>query len=760
MKNRLTLFFLSFFLVSRLFSNNIASLPHATKHPAQIKYNKFQKIPSIDTKQPGTIYSLTPLLSKNKIRAPLLNDAPICHQKKKIPFHSSTMLLRLPRLPHYSPLVLNLEDQTISFSVREEYYPDYSVGNSNWAKDITGSFRYNKEARETSRLFYKLVPPYSSPLLEKAVASVDPLPGHKLRFRTSYSKLKLSLIKPKRLISYLPFHTSPSKSIPQLLQGPTPSLVHTYTQQGKQLPNYYSDPFPSIHTTPVQFLSLSFNLSFSLENSSYVPPKFTFNIGNPKITLPPFLKPLAFYFLPKFQMKKKVYGTAFKDASNHLIALKKISLPNYEALQEKKERSRLDSLDIDLSKEIAFTFDYSFEGEPPHPDVCFSDLTVTTQKSNAVSGDYYCSDYALATNRNYRLTGYQLAHIPKLEELKTDSVGDDFKVHVKVIPQMTQKGYIFTLNILPIAQESFASLPHNVIFLLDQGASIEKNRFDTFKNAINQSLNQLDENTYFNIIAFDQSKEALSLNNLRATGASKKIARQFLKKIDQKRVSTFATLFNVIADIKNRAEASDELYTLVLLSNGQLMKNIRFHREALNDLISDSPDNMSIFTAAISDQNNIGMLELLAKLGRGELFHSQTHASFPRKLSILTKRLGKPLANNIRLTNLTPSKVKIFQNKHYAPIFFAEKLYTFYGSAEKLEDIQFLIQGYRNERWLNIRKKVSLKDSRRGGSSIEKEIALEKAFTHMVDFINSNDHNDLYQAQLLLHPFSYPFPAP
>jgi len=394
---------------------------------------------------------------------------------------------------------------------------------------------------------------------------------------------------------------------------------------------------------------------------------------------------------------------------------------------------------------------------PPPIPVDYLDIFLLD--NNKADYCFYNASLASQTNRNNRVTNFQLAILPQLKDLKTDSLSDEFKINIKIIPQMADDGYIFALNIMPIDRENFQPLPHNIYYLLDRGSSIEKYRFEIFKKAISQSLTYLNADTSFNIIAFDKQTEKFNSKTIRATSASKKIARKYLNKLTQKHHSTFISLFNVLEDLKKKAELTNEVYTVVLLSNGHLMKNIRYHREALNYLVQDKPDNFSIYTTAISDKNNLGMLDLLAKLGRGELLHTKTHASFPRKLAVLTKRLNRPLAKDIQITNITSNSVKFIENPNYSPMLFADKLYTFYGTADKLEDINIMIQGYSNNRWMNINKKISLKDASRGNSSYEKEIALQKAFKHMVDFLFTNDHNDLYQAQVLLHPFDYPFPA-
>lgn len=754
-------FFLFLTFTSFLFSENLDpafhSIKELKKENSELSFCKKKHFPEIYLSPIQKGRPLDKYLSNKRYEPSIPGEKSFPIEKQKLKFQPSTEIpiFALPPGPPHTK-----SEMGQSYSISSELYPDFSVGNANWAKDITGSFAYFMQAYKTSLVFHEKTGS-GEPLLKMVHAHIPPIAFSSPRLLTVSAFRPLTLEVPNNLLAGLSKSLEPKFHSAEIPCDFSLSLVADYTLKGKQIPNYYPEETPTIQTMPLEIAPLSHSLTLSTQNLVFET-HLSIKIGPPCMNPWELHKPLAFYFMPKFLRSSQLaHDTTFTKALHPKITFKNLpssSLFSTALPPQIREKTPFNNIPITFQNADELALNLSTP-RTIYPDVHFQKLVVSTPKSKVLSKQFYHEEFAHKENRSFRLTGYDLTQLPKPDELKTDSFSDEFKVHVKVIPQMTQKGYIFTINILPVDQEGFKPLPQNVIFLLDQGASIEKYRFDTFKAAITQSLNQLDENTSFNIISFDQQAYALSDSLLRATTASKKLAKQYLTKATQKKHSAFPVLFQVLDDLKKQATASQELYTLVVLSNGHLMKNIRIHREALGDLIKDAPDNLSIFTAAISDNNNVGMLELLAKLGKGEFFHSQTNASFPRKLSVHMKRLNKPIANNIQITNLSP-KVKIFQNKNYAPILFADKLYTFYGITDSLDDINLIIQGYRNERFININKKISLQDSRRGSSAYEKEIAFHRAFNHIIDFLQTNDHNDLYQAQALLHPFDYPFPAP
>jgi hypothetical protein len=387
-------------------------------------------------------------------------------------------------------------------------------------------------------------------------------------------------------------------------------------------------------------------------------------------------------------------------------------------------------------------------------------LTTTASFEGADLDPYHewTTNWSKRSNRRHRSTGYELALFPTLDELKTDTLTDEFLIDLKVQPKKGEGSYHFTLTLTPKEPSSFKPLPHHVYFLLDQSNTIDQNRFEAFRNGIRQTIRYLNENASFNVILFDNEIQKIHGKDLKPTRGAENFARKSLSKAKQKKISSNASLLSILEDIKRKAKDSDHIYTVILLSNGQLMKNIRYDRESLLELIYDPLDNFTIFTATSSDKNNLGMLSLLAKLGRGELLHAKSDSAFPRKLSHLVTKIRSPIANNIAVTPVANQMVEIHHANTLAPLLYAERPYQIIGTTSTLDDIDLIIQGEMGERYMNIPIKISLKDAKQTTAPIEKEIALEVALEHMVHFLYSNDPDDLLMAGDLLSPFRAPTP--
>lgn len=387
------------------------------------------------------------------------------------------------------------------------------------------------------------------------------------------------------------------------------------------------------------------------------------------------------------------------------------------------------------------------------PNLYPDDVNILLKTIKEISAYTFILQDALSINRNNRQIFHNISDMPSLEELQTYSLSDDFKIDVHVLQKPDRSGYAFSLQLSPYNHECIEPIKNHIYFILDRSSSIESHRFSSFKNGIMQSLAQLHESSSFNIFTFDQNYDKLSEDDLRPSKSSISYAKKQLDRVSQKWSSSFVTLLTLLNEIKKEAEKTDEPYTVIILSNGQFLKNLRFNKDALLQLFHQNNSNFSIYTAAISDNNNTYMLDLLAKLGRGEFLYSQTHSAFPRKLAVMTKRLQRPLACDISVSLATSNeKISFSHFSQTAPLLFADKLYHIYGQTETLQDLHLVIQGKSGEKWINIVKKIDLKKAEKN-KEIAKELSSKEALAHIMNYIFTSDQSELAAAKALIAPF-------
>lgn len=354
-------------------------------------------------------------------------------------------------------------------------------------------------------------------------------------------------------------------------------------------------------------------------------------------------------------------------------------------------------------------------------------------------------------NRTYRCTGYNLAAMPSISDIHTESASDDFIVSTTLAPQTSEEGYIFSLNLS--LKETIERIPfrHHVYFLIDRSSSIEHHRFDVFKNAVSNAITFLGEQNFFNIFMFDNKVEALSPTDLRSTRNSIKMAKDFLDKQTQPWLSSNSTLLDLLEIIKGGAKESNDLYSVIILTNGSSLKSIDHQKEALKNLIDTPKDNFFVHTTAIGPKNQIAMLDLLSGLCRGSFLYSPTHAAFPRKLSVLMKQIKQPIITDLRITLLDDSpSIKFYHNPRLSSYLCKNRPFSFIGTTKELTEFDVLIQGRVHGHWVNIKKHVNLAESIRGRAKLERGLALQQVYTHCSKFLETNDQGELTSAENLI----------
>ncbi|MEI8300038.1 MAG: hypothetical protein WCG10_00300, partial [Chlamydiota bacterium] len=360
-------------------------------------------------------------------------------------------------------------------------------------------------------------------------------------------------------------------------------------------------------------------------------------------------------------------------------------------------------------------------------------------------------------NKNARTIQKNQVKLPTLEELHTATLSDDFDIQVEVIPMPKEKGYLFAVTLTPPQEESLPHAAQNIIFLMDRSSSIEKNRFQVFKQAISKSLTYLHEGDTFNILSFDMELSKMSHESVFITPSSKLAAQRFLENQRRGYKYILPNLYEILLTAHSMAKTSELPTTVILLTNGSNLDKFNVHNDRLSHLVSNNKGTFSLFTACASHNNNTLMLEILSHLNKGELMHSQTHAAFPRKLATLVKHAGNLVAQDIHVNAIQVqgnSKIELLADTSTAPNLYSDRSYTILGKIDELYDFDLVLQGRFCQNWINITKKISFKTAKTGNYAIYKNYSMKLAYQQYNEFLKEGNTAYLDSATKVFHPFT------
>ncbi|MBI3236888.1 MAG: hypothetical protein HYZ48_04230 [Chlamydiales bacterium] len=158
-------------------------------------------------------------------------------------------------------------------------------------------------------------------------------------------------------------------------------------------------------------------------------------------------------------------------------------------------------------------------------------------------------------------------------------------------------------------------------------------------------------------------------------------------------------------------------------------------------------------TAAVGQNNNTVMLDLLSSISGGKMLYSDTHAAFPRKLAKLVLDLKHPLASDLMVTAVTEGSkahIEFYTASSHLPLLYAGQPYTIYGHIDEPCDFDLILQGRHKEEWMAIKKKVVFSEGKKATRSLEKQWLSERAKIHYNRFLTDGKSSHLKEAEAIL----------
>jgi hypothetical protein len=330
---------------------------------------------------------------------------------------------------------------------------------------------------------------------------------------------------------------------------------------------------------------------------------------------------------------------------------------------------------------------------------------------------------------------------------------DDFDVNVHLMPEKEGSGYVFTLVLTPRPDTNAERITQNFYFLIDRSHSVDKNRFTTFKKGVLKALPFIQEGDTFNICIFDNKVALLSEKNLPMTPKSLQMAADFLEKEAHGGRFASGDLYTYLDKIVPTSVTPDHINTAILLSNGKTSLTPKKQQKAIQNWINKNEGKVALYSAAIGQDNNLVLLDLLSTCNGGELLYSDTHSGFSRKLAKLILTLKDPIAKEITLFGLPAdpdAKITFYPVSSYLPALYQSKPYVIQGTIDQITDFTLLFEAVNGEQKLQIAKKISFEKATKASAVLAKKWENRRASLCYEQFLDTGKEEELLKAKELL----------
>ena len=346
--------------------------------------------------------------------------------------------------------------------------------------------------------------------------------------------------------------------------------------------------------------------------------------------------------------------------------------------------------------------------------------------------------------------------MPTLDELSTLAYKDFFDIDVSLDKDDSSSSYIFAITLVPKQNIKLDPLKRNFFFLIDKSNSIQQERLNCTRQAVISALHQLNKNDSFNIITFDSKIDILSDNNIAVSNRSINDANKFL--LNQKIGSFFSStnFSQPLFKLLNNNSKSNEVNNAILLSNGEGLNKIKKYK-VFNQFTQVNNGNFSLYSLGVEDDKNLQILNLFAKLNKGESFVASNYKNIKRKLFKVIKTLNEPIAKDLVATTITnnpENNLFLYPNNDKVPNLFLNQPYVIFGTTQTLDDFTIFLQGKSSDKFLNLKKVISFQNAKVNNPSLKKELAMKKASFYYSKYLADNNPLHLENAKHLLEPFN------
>jgi Ca-activated chloride channel homolog len=269
----------------------------------------------------------------------------------------------------------------------------------------------------------------------------------------------------------------------------------------------------------------------------------------------------------------------------------------------------------------------------------------------------------------------------------TDSVQSNLLLYRNPVDKSQCYGMI---SILPPRLDEVASMPRDVIFVVDRSGSMSGVKMVSAARACSILINTLGPKDRFAVQAFDDMIEWMNQHSgqrfVCADEGGKQLGERYLRTIGARGgTEMHGAMQDAIVNMRARSDASMRLPVIVVLTDGEVGNESPILKHIQSEL-----GDTRVFTVGVDTAVNDGFLNRLAALGGGTSTFVQPGAQLEDALSSIGREIGTPVVTNLTLedincdldkTSIAPSKIPdLFEGRASSAFF---RL-----SARKLKDLK------------------------------------------------------------------------
>ena len=308
----------------------------------------------------------------------------------------------------------------------------------------------------------------------------------------------------------------------------------------------------------------------------------------------------------------------------------------------------------------------------------------------------------------------------------------DITVHKYIDPASGEK--YFRLDIRTKKGIRFRVIPKEVIFLIDSSKSITADKLSFVKDALLDSLDNMNPDDRFNVVAFRGDLVRFRERSVKATGRNIRQAKDFVGRLE---AIGQTDVDNALLGIVDTPLDTVPSY-IILVTDGRPTTGVTDSRRIIQEITRHNDLKRPVFCFGGGARVNRYLLDFISYQNRGWSRFADRTYEIEQEFNTLYDQVKDPLLLNLRYRLINLEAEEVYPK--YLPDFFKDRELTLYGRFDDEDVFSMQLLGEIGGQTKELIFKRSLSEAEDGGEDIARQWAFRKIYYLISrDTLGAND---------------------
>jgi uncharacterized protein YegL len=283
--------------------------------------------------------------------------------------------------------------------------------------------------------------------------------------------------------------------------------------------------------------------------------------------------------------------------------------------------------------------------------------------------------------------------------------------------------------------DKLAVLPKEVVFLIDCSLSIQQKRLKEFKDGLRYCLTNLNDDDYFNIMAFKEYTTWFNKDSVKPTIENIEKALRFVDRLSAgEGTDAYKALYKSIKEPQTMTPSY-----IILYSDGRPTHGITDSVRIINEISSTNKGNRPIFAFSGGSRVNRYFLDFISYKNRGWTEYANRTRLIGNKIEDMYNKIKDPMLLNLRYRISGLDESQVFPKA--LPDFYKNAEFTLYGKYNEDKEFSLQLLGDTKDETNEFIIVGSLEKAARGNKDIARNWAFNKIY-YLIGLLEHDRENE------------------